>query len=327
MRVGNNPSHLKIINTSNTSHRVIIPVYIPNNEGYFLDSFNVFKICIESLLKTINSDTAISIISNGSSKEVNNYIYELYCNKKIDRAIFNAENLGKVNAIIAETRASYEPFITYSDADVFFDKGWLKKTFDIYKNFPKAGFVSMNPMPNSYGYASSAIIDTIFVLNRNRKLISNFSNFEDIAHFHKSVGRTDDVTKKLLATKALVLEKGEVQCFVGAGHFCCTIKNSVLSKYYPHENANASGLEKKFLDIPFEKTGYWRVSSTKAYVWHMGNVLEKDWSINKLNSISNFREGNFTFNELKIKQFWFSQMIPLALKLKIVSILKKIKII
>ena len=43
-----------------------------------------------------------------------------------------------MNAIITETRASYEEFITYADADVFFDKGWLKETFEIFKNWKYA---------------------------------------------------------------------------------------------------------------------------------------------------------------------------------------------
>ena len=44
MRIGFNPNSNKIININEASHRVIIPIYIPNNEGYFKDSFNVFKL-------------------------------------------------------------------------------------------------------------------------------------------------------------------------------------------------------------------------------------------------------------------------------------------
>ena len=51
MRIGSNPNIHKSIALATFSHRVIIPVYIPNAEGYFADAFSVFKICIQSLIK------------------------------------------------------------------------------------------------------------------------------------------------------------------------------------------------------------------------------------------------------------------------------------
>ena len=53
MRVGSNPHKDKPQDESVYSHQVIIPVYIPNQEEYFKDSFKIFKLCIESLFATI----------------------------------------------------------------------------------------------------------------------------------------------------------------------------------------------------------------------------------------------------------------------------------
>jgi len=158
MRRGKNPSIHKELELQEASHRVIIPVYIPNAEGYFKEAFDVFKICVNSLLQTINDDTRISIISNASSSKVNAFINELFNQGRIDRAVFNEDNVGKMNAIIAETRASFEEFITYADADVFFDKGWLYQTYRIFKEVPKAGFVSMNPTPDNLTMAHSTVL-------------------------------------------------------------------------------------------------------------------------------------------------------------------------
>ncbi len=330
MRIGSNPNNHKVIDFSSKSHRVIIPIYIPNAEGYFKDAFNVLKVCIESLLKTINNDTAITLISNASSKEVNDYLTKLFEEKKIDKVVFNSENIGKMNAIITETRASFEEFITYSDADVFFDKGWLKQTFEIFKNFPKAGFVSMNPMPKSYGHSSSAILDNILILNSINKKISDYCEYSDLEHFHKSIAREAAQTKLLFNQDALVLNNKNFNCFVGAGHFCCTIRKTPTLKYVPKEESKigvSGGSEGIYLDIPFEKTSLWRVSSTKAYVWHMGNILEKEWANLKLISIANFNEDDFSFNAIYKDNFYFSKLLPYALKLKIVALLKKINII
>jgi hypothetical protein len=329
MRIGTNPNiHQSIIQTTN-SHRVIIPVYIPNAEGYFADSFNVLKVCIESLLQTINEDTVVSLISNASSDEVNEYIYQLWQDKKIDRAIFNTENVGKMNAIITETRASFEEFITYSDADVFFDKGWLKETFTIFKNFPKAGYISMNPMPNSYGYASSAIIDGFFTGSLKISKSSEVCDFQDLEHFHKSIGRDNQATKDLYEKRIVYFTKNNKNSLVGAGHFCCTIRKTPTLKYVPLEKSNiaaSGGSETTYLDLPFEKTGLWKLSSTKSYVWHMGNILEKEWSTQKLVSISSFKEENFSFHScISYPKILVANIIPNSLKSKVVNVVKKIK--
>ena len=329
MRIGSNPNNHKKIDFSVKSHRVIIPVYIPNAEGYFSDAFNVFKVCIASLLQTINEDTVVSLISNASSEEVNEYIYQLWQNKKIDRAVFNTENVGKMNAIITETRASFEEFITYSDADVFFDKGWLKETATIFKNFPKAGYVSMNPMPGSYGYASSTIIDGFITGGLKIATSSTVCDFQDLEHFHQSIGRDSQATKELYEKRVVYFTKNNQNCFAGAGHFCCTIRKTPTLKYVPLEKSNiavSGGSESIYLDLPFEKTGLYKLSSTKSYVWHMGNILEKEWSSQKLASISSFKEADFNFHScIPYPKFLVSTLIPNSLRTKVVGVIKKLK--
>ena len=327
MRIGNNPNNHKTIDLSIKSHRVIIPVYIPNAEGYFADAFNVFKVCIASLLQTINDDTVVSLISNASSDEVNGYIYQLWQDKKIDRAVFNIENVGKMNAIIAETRASFEEFITYSDADVFFDKGWLQQTFDMFKNVPKAGFVSMNPTPKNYTHSDSTLLSNLSTVLFKKKKTNTVCSFEDLEHFHKSIGRERTHTE--------IMFNGDVFCIskynyiIGAGHFCCTIRKTPTLKFIPNEQSRigvSGGSESVYLDIPFEKTGLWRLSSPKAYVWHMGNVLEKEWANQKLVALNNFNENNFTFQSIPFRNVSFSSIIlPYFFKNKMVLALKKFK--
>ncbi len=326
MRIGSNPNVNKSISVNDASHRVIIPVYIPNNEGYFKDSFNVLKVCIESLLLTINKDTVVSLISNGSAKEVNDYLADLYFNNKVDRVIFNKENVGKMNAIIAETRASFEEFITYSDADVFFDKGWLFQTFQMFKKIPQAGFVSMNPTPNNYSHADSSLITNFGRVIFSKKKVNEVCVFGDLEHFHRSVGREISFTNKMFSDKILCIKSDE-NYIIGAGHFCCTIRKSPTLKYVPKEKSYigvSGGSEAVYLDIPFDKTGLWRLSSPKAYVWHMGNILEKEWAEDKLKTISNFKESEFYFhnlplnNKLKIVNF-----LPYFFRSKIATLLKK----
>ena len=326
MRIGKNPNIHKQLELAEASHRVIIPVYIPNSEGYFEGAFEVFKVCLQSLLQTINQDTKISIISNASSLEVNQYIQEMFDVGSIDRAIFNMDNVGKMNAIVAETRASFEEFITYADADVFFDKGWLQQTYQIFKEVKKAGFVSMNPTPNNLTMAHSTVLANIFKFKRFRKKTSDVCSYDDLLHFHKSIGRDETFTQNMY--------KGHVVCvgnnyIIGAGHFCCTVRKTPTLRYTPVYKSTigvSGGSENKYLDVPFDKTGLWRLSSPKAYVWHMGNVLDTKWASDKLSALEGFKENSFTFGGLPYKDGAFmSSAIPYKIKGKLVSLAKKLK--
>jgi hypothetical protein len=329
MRIGSNPNNHKLIDLEIKSHRVIVPVYIPNAEGYFADAFNVFKVCISSLIQTINDDTLISIISNACSDEVNQYIFQLLNERKIDRAVFNKNNVGKMNAIITESRSSFEEFITYSDADVFFDQGWLKQTFSMFKNVNKAGFVSMNPTPNHYSHADSTLLSNLYTVLFNKKKTNSVCSYQDLEHFHKSVGRDKKATDIMYKGHCYAISNQNY--IIGAGHFCCTIRKTPILKFVPKEQSKvgvSGGSESIYLDLPFDKTGLWRLSSPKAYVWHMGNILEKEWSNNKLQSIKNFSEEDFTFSSLPlIKSTFSSAIFPYYLKIKVISALKKVKII
>lgn len=327
MRIGSNPNVNKSIRVHDASHRVIIPIYIPNNEGYFKDSFTVLKVCIESLLLTINNDTAVSLISNGSSDAVNSYLNDLYHSGKVDRVIFNKDNVGKMNAIIAETRASFETFITYSDADVFFDKGWLQQTYQMFKDIPQAGFVSMNPTPKNYSHADSTIVANFRQLLFHKKKVKDVCQFDDLLHFHSSVGRNIQFTEQMFDATLLCVNNMKPY-IIGAGHFCCTIRKSPTLPYVPEEKSYigvSGGSESVYLDVPFDKTGLWRLSSPKAYVWHMGNVLEKAWADEKLVSLENFKESEFTFHDLPTqKPIQLVDLLPFALRTKIASLLKKV---
>jgi len=330
MRIGSNPNnHKKIEEQTQVSHRVIIPVYIPNLEGYFADAFEVFKVCVQSLLKTINSDTKVTVISNGSTAVVNDYIYNLWEEKKIDKAVFNKENEGKMNAIISETRASFEAFITYSDADVFFDKNWLLNTYEAFRDVPKLGYVSMSPALNNYAQCNYTLLENLFLVLKKKRSIKQVCQPIDVEHFQYSIGKTKEQIEALKNKPIFTIGKAQ-KYLIGAGHFCCTIRKHPTLSFVPKNKCNYSvsgGSEAVYLDIPFDKTGLWKLSTTKAYVWHMGNVLEKKWAVSKLQSIESFEEKEFSFSELnQLKQTFVAKVISYYFIARIRSILKRFKI-
>ena len=99
MRIGFNPNKDKILTASEYFHQVIVPVYIPNQEGYFKDSLQVLKYCLESLFKTSHNKTYFTVVNNGSCAEVKNYLDSLYQEEKLQELI-HTTGIGKLNAIL-----------------------------------------------------------------------------------------------------------------------------------------------------------------------------------------------------------------------------------
>jgi hypothetical protein len=68
-------------------------------------------------------------------------------------------------------------------------------------------------------------------------------------------------------------------------------------------------------------------SVAQAFVWHMGNNLERDWASQKLESLVNFKEDDFTFSILPYKNSTFkSRLIPYQFRYWMVSLLKKLNL-
>ena len=126
MRIGYNPHKDKRIEASKYVHQVIIPVYIPNQEGYFRDSFKIFKLCLKSLFATIHNNTFITIVNNGSDLIIKDYLNELYQDDKIHEVI-HTENIGKLNAILKGLAGNAIEIVTISDSDVLFLPNWQSR--------------------------------------------------------------------------------------------------------------------------------------------------------------------------------------------------------
>jgi hypothetical protein len=297
MRIGNNPE--KINNTLNYSayHRVVVPVYIPNFEGYFKDAFDIFKLNIESLLLTIHDKTRISIYNNNSAKEVKIYIDELYANNKlIDQVFHSKENLGKINAILACVKGNLEPLITISDSDVLFKHDWQSGVEEVFLNFPNAGMVS--PVP------SSTAIKNFTANNWYLGLFGNVTlRFEEVLDpiamkkFDESLGNGVPLYSAAHLEKYLVLNSKGKKAVMGCGHFVATLRREVFDKgsNSPAFIKITGGVEGKYIDQPNEDLGFLRLATLKNYAFHLGNVKE-NWMLEEFNNLKKRQSNSYTEN-------------------------------
>lgn len=272
MRVGFNPNKDKKQEPNDFFHQVIIPVYIPNQEGYFKDSFTILKLSLTSLLNTIHNKTYISVINNGSCKQVIDYLNQLFQEKKIHE-IIHTSNIGYVNSMLKGISGQNYLFFTNADADVIFLEGWQEESYKVFEKFSKTGAVTTTP--------NSRMLKTLTAnIYRNTFFSKNiqFTKVQDpvaLKLFANSIGN-DDFFKKIHLEKYLTICKDEFKAVVGAGHFVVTYRSSIFFKNDKRYTEYVLGGDSDdIFDFPVVELGYWRLSTEFNYTYHMGNVLEE----------------------------------------------------
>lgn len=272
MREGFNPNKDKLLKPLDYNHQIIIPVYIPNFEGYFKDSFEILKLSLKSLFKTTHKKTYITIVNSGSHSDVRNYLDQLLEANYIHE-LMHTVNIGKLNAILKGLTGNRFSLVTITDADVLFLNNWQKATYQVFETFPKVGFVS--PCPSSRMLKNHSYNLLIGKMFSSKLKFTDVKNREAMRKFAHSVGN-DSLYNKYHLEKYLTLEKNYINAVVGGGHFVGTYLSNIFDDlpYLYSEYSLGGTSENLLLDEPIVKQGYWRVSTEDNYVYHLGNVFE-----------------------------------------------------
>lgn len=273
MRVGHNPHKDQPEQPSVYLHQVIVPVFIPNHEGYFKDSFKILRLCLESLFATVHDKTFITIVNNGSDQIVAEYLDGLLRDAKIHELI-HTQNIGKLNAILKGLSGNAIELVTIADSDVLFLSNWQIETNKVFSAFPKAGVVGIVPQYRAfYVHSFNVIFDNLF--NRQLKFIP-VKNPEALKQFYRSIGWDDNSNPDYLkVSMGFELEDG-FMAYVGSGHFVATYKKDIFEEVVTYIGYKMGGDSETYLDeIPLKKD-YWRLTTHDNHAYHMGNVYE-DW--------------------------------------------------
>jgi len=285
MRIGKNPAKESISLEARYYHRVIVPVYIPNLEGYFADAENILNLCLGSLLHTLHPKACISVVNNGCCEPIANLLNRYYREGKIDQLVHFQENIGKIDAIYSVAKGCYEPLITITDSDVLFLAGWITEVEKSIQVFPEIGLISPCPIPALWNYKNSA---TLFspLLKWKLKLRSCTSK-EDLMKFTESISAPNFYDgKEALLEKQLTITRNDVTLIVGAGHFVATMRREVFKAApdRPSLRKIVGNSEREYIDIPVDKIGLFRVGTSKVLAHHLGNSLET-WMTDEFNSV------------------------------------------
>ncbi len=272
MRIGKNPAKGTALPTHGR-HRIIVPIYIPNLEGYFEHALTVMTLCLESLWLTTNGRAAITVISNGSAPSVVAALQRLSENGRLDQLVLNDTNRGKVDAALCAARGSFEPFITFSDADVLFRPGWLDAVESLFRTFPETGVASPFTMPPlAWIHTSATLLSATARLELARqKVVADAS----IDQLERSLGHPNYVPSALRESQLVVKRAGAIAC-VGATHIVSTMRRELIQSLpqAPSLTAVAGSSEKRWIDEPSDRCGFWRLSTPRFWAAHMGNTPE-----------------------------------------------------
>jgi len=278
MRIGVNPEKLKNNKLHYYKHRVIIPIYIPNlEEDYYKNAFEVFQKCIHSLCQTIDKEkTVITVIDNKCHHKISSFMKDLLLQNKINKLVNYQENKGKVYTILSEIKASYEPYLTITDADVFFMNNWEGEVFKIFNGYPKAALVSPLPCPIHYKYLNRPLLVNNFFRIKLKDKIGkkSFTLFEQ--GVNPKQGFFEGKKWSWKNKQYIITQKNKEAC-VGATHFVCTLKREYLNlnNLTGPEFVFRNGDEKIYLEKFIEENGGYRLSTIDTYAYHMGNTIDR----------------------------------------------------
>jgi glycosyltransferase involved in cell wall biosynthesis len=275
MRVGQNPIKSVERVAPSSPVTVVVIVYIPYLTGYYAQSLDILKLCLQSLISNTISDFDLFVFDNGSCKEVREYLLEEHAKANVSMLLLSEQNLGKPAAWNITLSAAPGEFIAYLDSDVYFYPGWLEASMRAFKDFDSLGMVTAMPILTPEKYSTS----TIRSVKKQRGVkVQHKATFpwQDFWRHARSLGDTQEKARRFYdRNPATLINFRGRSYYSGAAHFQFTARKSVLADILPIPAERPMGTV-RMLDKAINKAGYLRLCTSQWYVQHLGNTLPQD---------------------------------------------------
>jgi len=321
MRVGANPAKTQPGLGGYGTHRIIVPVYIPHFDGYFQHAIEILNLCLGSLRFTASNKAAITVVSNGCAPAAIEELERHHRLGWIDQLVLNQRNRGKIDAAVSVARGCFEPLLTITDSDMLFRDGWIEAVEELFQTFPECGYVCPFPSPAGAWYNTSAtVLGALFRAELGSEKVVDDADLDRFAH---SIGRPDLFKPEHRDAQLIVRRGGRIAC-IGAGHYACTIRREVLAGMpdEPSLKAIHGPSDMRWLDLPPDEMGFWRLSTPRAWANHMGNIPEQ-WMRDELASlIEKGTPESSEDRELRPAERRWTGMIPVSIRRKLARLIE-----
>jgi glycosyltransferase involved in cell wall biosynthesis len=300
MRVGQNPAKSVHGVPQPADVSVAVAVYIPFIGGYYRDSLEVLKLCLESIIENSEMLIDLMVFDNDSCPEVQEYLLELKARGDIQYLILSEKNVGKIGAWNYLFGAAPGKYIAYADGDVFHYPGWLGPQIEALEKFPNAGMVTGMPLL-ALEEKSSATIAWAEKTEGVKYERGHFLSWEDFWRHGGTLGNSEEDTRQFYDENPIVrIESGRRQYYAGAGHFQFAARKEILQQFFPLQADRPMGQVRQ-LDDAINQAGYLRLSTLNYLVQHIGNELPDDRSDE---GILAFLEASPVQKTVAKKSFW-----------------------
>ena len=272
-RVGQNPARFIEKVAQPAIVTVTVVNCIPFTSGYFEQSLDVLKACLNSIHENTPESHDLMVFDNHSCREVRQYLQEAYEQGVIQYLLLSDKNIGKLGAWNFLFGAAQGQYVVFSDGDILFRPGWLPASLELFETFPNVGMVTARPFRTPHKYSTASINWA-----RSQTQEVGFEegcllDWETYWEHGRSIGASESKTREDYPKGTdYRISYHEKTAYIGAGHFQFMAPRDLLKKIVPLPSDQPMRGERA-LDSAINEMGYLRLNTDKTYVYHMGNRL------------------------------------------------------
>jgi glycosyltransferase involved in cell wall biosynthesis len=272
VRIGHNPARFVEKVTQPAEITVTVVNCIPFLSGYYEQSLEVLKACINSIHENTPEPHDLMVFDNHSCREVRDYLKEAYEQGIIQYLVLSDKNIGKIGAWNFMFGAAQGKYVVFSDGDIAFRPGWLKASLELFETFPNVGMVTARPYRASQRY-SEATFEWAQQQGPGVLAEGMFLDWETVFEHASSIGVIEAKAREDYSKgRDYRLTYHGKTAYIGASHFQFMARGDLLRKVLPLPSEQPMRGERR-LDIAVNKMGGLRLTTEKPLVLHMGNRL------------------------------------------------------
>ncbi len=303
MRIGQNPA--KFVNNVAQPADITVSVVncIPFLSGFYHQSLDVLKACLNSIHENTDHSFDLMVFDNHSCREVRGYLFEAFQNGIIQYLVLSDTNIGKIGAWNHMFGAAQGQYVAFADNDIFFHRGWLSGSLDLFESFPNVGMVTARPLRTPEQFSTSSI-EWGYLQGGNVCEEGIFIKWEIFLEHALGTGIAENKAREMyLAGKDFRLNYRNMYAYIGAAHFQFLSRKEVLQRIIPLPSEKPMRGERA-LDITINQKGYLRLCTPEPYVTHLGNRLPGTYQF----AIPSRRHRTFTQKLLQLPGIYHTAM-------------------